>query len=158
VVLIPFSIEFIADPDPNNPKQRKADTTLTAALTEEKEGILAWLVAGCLEWQRVGLSIPALVHSETKEYRAEMEEAVREFFDGYVKRDMHATGFLTIGQIHSKYLQWAKENSVPYPIKSPRGFSPYCSRFLGDPTRRNTGYGYEMTTVTYVGSGRSNYN
>jgi putative DNA primase/helicase len=49
------------------------DERLPAKLAAEAEGVLAWLVAGCLEWQRIGLTAPRVVLEETQKYRAEMD-------------------------------------------------------------------------------------
>jgi putative DNA primase/helicase len=42
-------------------------------LLAEAEGILAWLVEGCLDWERNGLIVPAEVEVATGEYRAESD-------------------------------------------------------------------------------------
>jgi len=41
---------------------------LTEKLLSERDGILAWAMEGCLEWQRVGLKPPAAVSSATDAY------------------------------------------------------------------------------------------
>jgi P4 family phage/plasmid primase-like protien len=48
------------------PAQR--DKTLTDRLLAERDGILAWAVDGCLEWQRIGLNPPPAVLAATEEY------------------------------------------------------------------------------------------
>ena len=49
------------------------DRKLPEKLRNEREGILAWIVAGCLEWMQQGLNAPDEVRQATKEYRAEMD-------------------------------------------------------------------------------------
>jgi putative DNA primase/helicase len=49
------------------------DKRLAATLRHELPGILAWIVRGCLEWQREGLRTPDEVRRATGEYRAEMD-------------------------------------------------------------------------------------
>jgi putative DNA primase/helicase len=49
------------------------DKKLPEKLCEERPGILAWAVEGCLEWQREGLQAPEEVRRATGEYRAEMD-------------------------------------------------------------------------------------
>jgi putative DNA primase/helicase len=44
------------------------DATLPERLKAEWPGILAWLVQGCLEWQRNGLQPPLAVQAATAEY------------------------------------------------------------------------------------------
>ncbi len=43
----------------------KRDKTLTDRLLAERDGILAWAVEGCLEWQRDGLNPPQTVLAAT---------------------------------------------------------------------------------------------
>jgi putative DNA primase/helicase len=69
VLLIPFTLAFVDKPDPEKPNERQADPDLSEKLRGERAGILAWLVAGCLEWQRTTLDPPQLVRGATKEYR-----------------------------------------------------------------------------------------
>ena len=49
------------------------DRKLPEKLRNELEGVLAWVVAGCVEWQREGLRAPEEVRRATGEYRAEMD-------------------------------------------------------------------------------------
>ena len=44
------------------------DLTLKERLREEAPGILAWLIEGCLEWQRIGLAPPRRIVRATEEY------------------------------------------------------------------------------------------
>ena len=53
----------------------KRDQRLQDRLLAERDGILAWAVQGCLEWQRVGLRPPAAVKAATDEY-FEAEDAL----------------------------------------------------------------------------------
>ena len=63
--LVPFTITV--------PPERR-DPRLTERLLAERDGILAWAVQGCLDWQQVGLKAPASVMSATDEY-LEAEDA-----------------------------------------------------------------------------------
>jgi putative DNA primase/helicase len=62
--LVPFTI-LISDHD--------QDKELPQKLQAEAAGILNWLVAGALEWQRQGLAPPLAVLVATKGYRDEMD-------------------------------------------------------------------------------------
>lgn len=62
--LIPF-VETISETE--------RDTGLAAKLEREADGILAWLVEGCLRWQREGLGLPDEVAQATDGYRKEMD-------------------------------------------------------------------------------------
>ncbi len=73
--LVPFEVKFWDPADPANkkrrdlPKELKADKQLLAKLEAERKGILAWLVRGCLGWQKDGLTVPAKVVEATNAYR-----------------------------------------------------------------------------------------
>jgi putative DNA primase/helicase len=49
------------------------DKKLPEKLRGELSGILAWVVEGCLEWQREGLQAPEEVRKATGQYRSEMD-------------------------------------------------------------------------------------
>lgn len=51
------------------------DQTLGDKLKAEAPGILAWIIQGCLEWQRLGLDPPEVVKAATAEY-LESEDAL----------------------------------------------------------------------------------
>jgi P4 family phage/plasmid primase-like protien len=61
---IPFTASFVG----------REDKTLKDRLRSEAPGILAWLVRGCLEWQRDGLQPPDAVKAATAEYRRESNQ------------------------------------------------------------------------------------
>jgi putative DNA primase/helicase len=74
VRLVPFEVSFWDSEDPNCqgkdlPSELKQDKSLPDKLKSESEGILAWLVQGCLDWQRDGLSLPDKVRVATGAYR-----------------------------------------------------------------------------------------
>lgn len=62
--LIPFLRKFA---------EHERDPWLEKNLLEERDGILAWMVRGCLEWQRIGLKPSPLVVSESASYRQESD-------------------------------------------------------------------------------------
>lgn len=53
--------------------ENRQDKQLGAKLRAEAEGILAWIVRGCLEWQKHGLGTAAAVTLATQEYRSEQD-------------------------------------------------------------------------------------
>jgi putative DNA primase/helicase len=62
--LIPFTQRFEGE---------RADAKLSDKLREERAGVFAWMVEGCLEWQEHGLEEPDTVRDATKQYREEMD-------------------------------------------------------------------------------------
>ena len=57
--IVPFAVTI--------PPGRR-DKHLADRLLEERDGILAWMVDGCIEWQRVGLTPPKTVVSAAEDY------------------------------------------------------------------------------------------
>jgi putative DNA primase/helicase len=73
--LVPFEVQFLNPKAPENtgkviPENRRIDPKLSEALRAEREGILAWLVRGCISWQRDGLTVPQAVAKATADYRS----------------------------------------------------------------------------------------
>jgi putative DNA primase/helicase len=64
VHLVPFRVRFEGD---------GVDEDLGEKLQAEAAGVLAWIVRGCLEWQRDGLNPPSGVLSATERYREESD-------------------------------------------------------------------------------------
>lgn len=60
-ILVPFEACFDKNPNEN----------LKEELLEESEGILNWLIQGCLEYQEIGLDVPQSVKDQTESYRKE---------------------------------------------------------------------------------------
>jgi putative DNA primase/helicase len=63
ILLIPFNVSFAGREDPE----------LADKLEAESEGVLAWLVEGCLEWQDDGLGDCDAVNRATAVYRGESD-------------------------------------------------------------------------------------
>lgn len=77
--MIPFEFSFV-DREPKAPNERRADKHLPEKLQAEGPGILAWLLRGCLRWQRDGLCPPEKIRSATEEYRRS-EDLLQDFID-----------------------------------------------------------------------------
>jgi P4 family phage/plasmid primase-like protien len=69
--LIPFTVTI-------PPAER--DKKLPEKLMAERDGIMAWAVDGCREWQQIGLKPPAAVSAATNEY-FEAEDAIGRWLD-----------------------------------------------------------------------------
>jgi putative DNA primase/helicase len=90
------------------PEDRR-DKTLGDCLKspEERAGILAWMVRGCLEWQRGGLRPPDSVRAAVAEYRA-AEGRLAPFLEECTAASEH--GEVPAGQLYAKYKAWADAN------------------------------------------------
>ncbi len=65
---------------PEKDFEREADPELPSKLKKEGPAILAWLVRGCLDYQKNGLNPPSSVISSTKEYRDD-EDYIGQFLE-----------------------------------------------------------------------------
>lgn len=79
LLLIPFEQQFW-NPDAGEvgPDELRQDKTISKRILAEPEGVLAWMVRGCLEWQRQGLNPPPEVLAATEDYRSR-EDHIGEF-------------------------------------------------------------------------------
>jgi putative DNA primase/helicase len=105
VLLIPFRFTFIDNPQ--GPYDRKRDPHRLEKLKAEAPGILAWLVRGCLEWQKHGLNPPESVRSETEQYR-QGEDHFSRFIEDCCSIDSREE--VKSSELFKAYRQWCDEN------------------------------------------------
>jgi putative DNA primase/helicase len=96
-------------------------------LAGELEGILAWMVRGCLAWQRIGLAEPPTVTQATTDYR-QAEDVVRQFAAEKLVRD--AKGQELQKTLYDYFGHWCRENSIHAPISS-RAFAERLREVTG---------------------------
>lgn len=72
---VPWKLRFVDNP--TTPDERPRDSRMEHKLMGELPGILAWLVRGCLEYQRQGLNPPEEVLSCTRERRNAFDDVGR---------------------------------------------------------------------------------
>lgn len=108
LLVVPFEVTI---PEEHKDKKR------AAKLNAERHGILAWLVKGCLQWQRVGLDEPVSVMMATHAYRAE-NDVVAEFLGDCCT---FSEGAVTAAaSLYSAYLTWCAANGES--VRSQRDF------------------------------------
>ncbi len=101
IVLVPFTRTF-ADGE--------KDLRLKDALRAELPGILAWAVAGCLEWQRDGLSQPSEVRAAVATYRSE-SDVVGQWLEE--RCDLSSPNAMeSAGALHRDFLGWVETTSA----------------------------------------------
>lgn len=100
--LIPFVVKFSGS---------QRDNGLKAKLLAERDGILAWAVEGCLEWQRIGLSPPDRVSAATAEY-IESQDVMRQWIDD--RCDTHPQGWSIVTKLYASYVEWCKTGGETY--------------------------------------------
>lgn len=96
---IPFDFTLKDQPE-------KKDKKLPEKLQAEASGILAWLVRGCLEWQREGLNPPPVVLDATGAYRDESD-----IFKLFLEEKC-ATGpqeRAALGLLYLTYVNWCED-------------------------------------------------
>jgi putative DNA primase/helicase len=79
VLLITFNVAYVMR-KPSAPNERPADPRLGQKLLAESDGILAWMVRGCLQWQERGLDPPPAVSAAVAQYRRD-EDIIGDFIE-----------------------------------------------------------------------------
>ena len=100
VKLIPFNVII---PDDEQDKQ------LPAKLLKELPGILNWALAGCQEWQSIGLKEPTEVTAATNEYKEEMDEVGRFIAESCDVREDRQVGAT---DIYNAFLAWGGNKHI----------------------------------------------
>ena len=99
--LVPFTITFT---------DATADKRLPLTLQGERQGILAWAVRGCLEWQKSGLGDARAIQAATKEYRQD-EDSIGQFLAEKCK--IATSKNVAKSSLYECYKSWAMENTEP---------------------------------------------
>ncbi|HNL88509.1 MAG TPA: phage/plasmid primase, P4 family [Nitrospira sp.] len=94
--LIPFTVTIPPE---------KRDGKLTEKLLQERDGILAWAVEGCLAWQREGIKAPASVVSATEEY-FEAEDALGLWIEE--RCELHPEAKVSSSDLYADWREWAE--------------------------------------------------
>lgn len=97
IALVPFLQEFKGD---------RKDGDLPDKLAREFDGILAWVIRGCLEWQRDGLKVPSRVKAATDTYRTSQDHIGRFLADICVVDDY---AYVTTTDLRAAYEAWCEE-------------------------------------------------
>jgi len=106
-LLIKFNERFIENP--RLPNEHPMDVDLPFKLEAELEGILRWLVEGCLEWQRDGLQPPPRVIADTDEYRGDVDILGRFLSEDCIRFPGAKT---QCAELYEHYEKWAKANGL----------------------------------------------
>lgn len=104
--LVPFRVAFV-EREPAAKGEQPADKELPQKLRAEAPGILAWLVRGCLEWQRIGMAPPVAVIEATKQYRRE-EDLLGDFIDECCVQEPYAQ--ISAASLYGAFAVWFEEN------------------------------------------------
>jgi putative DNA primase/helicase len=96
--LIPFTVTIPA---------AERDQKFSERLKSEWPGILAWMVQGCIDWQRDGLRPPAAVRSATSAY-LESEDLFGQWLDEECDAEVgNASKWETVGKLFESWSVYA---------------------------------------------------
>ena len=126
---------FVDDPKKDN--EHPKDKYLPQKLRDEAPGILAWLVRGCLAWQRNGLNAPLSVTAATDSYRRE-EDILGHFLTECTVQKQGATTRAI--DLYRAYVAWCDENGIT--PRSNTVFGKKVKRFYLTVSRTNRGRCY----------------
>jgi len=104
--LIPFDISFV-NRDPLESYERRANLNLDREIQKELSGILAWLVRGCLEWQRNGLMPPKAITEATARYQ-KREDMLADFIEECLLKEVGGTIWAT--DLYARFKTWYGDN------------------------------------------------
>jgi phage/plasmid-associated DNA primase len=97
--LVPFTVTI-----------SKPDRDLLDKLRTEWPGILAWMIEGCLAWQRDGLNPPVVVREATEAYLGE-EDAIAQWVEEscLIGKEQWGVG----AALWRSWTRWAEANKEP---------------------------------------------
>lgn len=98
---------FIIIPFDKQIPLHEIDRDLTKKLKRELPAIMRWCVDGFLEWQRIGLSEPAIIKEQRDEYRVEMD-SIAAFINECC--EINPMQKVKSSELFGAYDRWAKEN------------------------------------------------
>lgn len=75
--------------------------------------VLAWMVQGCLDWQRDGLGVPKAVEAATEEYREEMDP-LRDFLED--RCVLSPASWTATASLRSAYDDWGRDTGTVEPV------------------------------------------
>jgi putative DNA primase/helicase len=138
IALVSFSVRI---------KDNELDRNLPAKLDGELQGILTWIVEGCMAWRELKLSPPKSVKAATKEYRA-TEDVVGMFFSERCKfgpADLPACPVTPTADLMRAVKGWCERNN----------FHPFSEKDLAErlaeaeckPARTNSARGWRGVTL-----------
>jgi putative DNA primase/helicase len=133
ILQIPFTV--VIPPDERDPELKRA---LRSDATEQS-AILTWLVQGCLEWQRRGLNVPAVVREYTAEYRAENDVLGEWIADECQLGPEHWT---PANDLRASYERWCDSAGVR-PIDAPRPWGAALKGHGCVRKKRSAGHGWQ---------------
>jgi putative DNA primase/helicase len=89
----------------------KVDKKLTTTLKGEGPGILRWMIDGCLDWQKSGLTRPAIITRDTEEY-LDGQDHFKSWCDEYTKLHPGTTIGTPTNRLFASWRSFAEGRNV----------------------------------------------
>lgn len=126
--MIPFPNTFGTAEEVRAGKARHiADTGFEAKLMSELSGVLNWVVAGALAWQREGLNAPAEVLEAIASFK-EKQDLLGSFIQDHMELGEYQC---SAAAMYVAYQQWCNENGIESKWKRPYVLTKLEERFPG---------------------------
>jgi len=106
IVLIHFDQKFTGD---------QCNPNLEQELLEERDGILAWMVAGAVSWYQNGLNLCDAIKAETAQYR-EDSDLLSQFLED--RCEIATDAFCSQKSLYAAWVAWMDENGHHKPSKT----------------------------------------
>ena len=124
------------------------DNELLSKLRGEREGILAWCVQGCIEWQRLGLSPPESISLAVDLYR-DQSDSVAMFFEQ--RCEMYDDAKVTKAEMYAAFCSWIREENAK--SMSQKAFGQRLARLGVDESRSGETRYWEGVRLVQPGDG-----
>lgn len=134
---VPFTVSI-----PENERIKGLRNTLTR---EHGQSVLAWLVAGCLKWQREGLTEPPEVKAAIQTYR-DSQDVLHDFLQEHCL--IQSGESITVKDLFSAYKSWAENNDTKPLGKISFGNRLKEKNFKQDYGNRNIPFWYGIRIYT----------
>ena len=109
LIYIKYPLKFVDQPDPADPLQRPRDPDLFDRLQAEASGILAALVRGCLDWQRLGgFKPPESIMASVEELRKQ-EDVFLQFVSDSGEIEIDPEAKVSFKDLYNKFSDWYRD-------------------------------------------------
>ena len=108
-------------------------------VSKSGSAILAWMVQGCLDWQKHGLRVPQLVEAATADYR-ESQRPLRDFLSDCCL--LNPAVWVSTSDLRSEYERWAKGRGDCNPLMG-NSFTEELKAYGLEPRKRQNTRGWQ---------------
>lgn len=148
IKLVPFRQRFY---DPEDSKTPVKDDQLLPKLLAECNGILAWMVEGCLQWRTHSLMTPKVIRAEVDRL-FQSQDPLAEFIEDWCT--LGADAEVEVGLLWKSYLDWCEATLRKPAFKQTQSFSRSLTQRDGIDSKKGTG-GIRLLTGIGLASGEN---